>query len=586
MIALSRCLFGLLLGAAALPAQADEGPFRFVPADSTAVFKLSGPAAFAEAFAGTRLRQLLDGPTLGPLFGQANETFMQMAAVGQVPFDPEEVVEAVQAYSGDALAVVMLDKEALVDAMGAGVVPDFAVCLVFGGDGHTDLRAVAEFFELRAEEENVVLTDVTVGEHRLRVDMAPGLGSAQLSVPQVIGEDLVMLVGTDLEQQAAWFLEPQASWEPDEEFVGAQMGARVDWQAVTSMIEEGMLVGGGPDADVGLEVFELTGLMSVRSLQLTVAADESDVVGTASLGFNDQPRGLFEAIMAGGNQKRPELLAYLPPSAPAFWAGDFRFAAIYDLVQEFGLLAEATAGMNPIAEGEEMFSEMMRVRLKEDLLDHMGDQALTLVDPAAATSLFPEDELDEVSGPLAGNCAAWSLRDGRAFGASLETALRSRGLHVARKREEYQGEQINRINLLGLLDLEYVVTEDLLVLGDGSCEYSRRLLRQVLDERAARRRGEPVGELPKGVDDLLSRMPPDWSSLTAMFMPDYIQVALSVFELLQQSPFAGMGAADPDLDMIRQMLTGLATDMRAAGLEFLVSTVTETADGLVAQVRW
>ena len=71
-----------------------------------------------------------------------------------------------------------------------------------------------------------------------------------------------------------------------------------------------------------------------------------------------------------------------------------------------------------------------------------------------------------------------------------------------------------------------------------------------------------------------------------MFMPDYIQVALSVFELLQQSPFAGMGAADPDLDMIRQMLTGLATDMRAAGLEFLVSTVTETADGLVAQVRW
>ena len=49
MIAFSRCLFGLLLGAAALPVQADEGPFRFVPADSTAVFKLSGPAAFAEA---------------------------------------------------------------------------------------------------------------------------------------------------------------------------------------------------------------------------------------------------------------------------------------------------------------------------------------------------------------------------------------------------------------------------------------------------------------------------------------------------------------------------------------------------------
>ena len=104
------------------------------------------------------------------------------------------------------------------------------MCLILTGDGHTDLQALVQYIEKDAEQSGRVLTDVTVGDYLLRVGSLGTGRDGQISLPQVIGEDLVMLVGTDLEQQAAWFLEPQAPWEPDEEFVGAQMGARVDWE--------------------------------------------------------------------------------------------------------------------------------------------------------------------------------------------------------------------------------------------------------------------------------------------------------------------------------------------------------------------
>jgi len=579
---MSNHRFGRALLACALTstlaAQESGGQFRFVPEDSVLVMKLAGPAAWGEAFADTSLRDLLDGATLGPMLRAADDRLTALLeASDELPFDPVELRATVEGNTGDLLLAVMMDVGSLPDAIENDEAPGLAVGVILSDDGHTDLQTLVDLVTEKVEEENRDgLTDLAIGAHRLRVQVS---NDPQASLPQLIDGDVVMLIGSDLEQQAGWFLEAEDHFEPDEMLLQSQLALHLDFSGIIPGFVEAIAeLSSGDERQI--ELLEILGLMSLESLDLTLTADESYLASTIQIRCNDRPRGLLD-LYGRGDEEGPQLLEYLPTNTPSFSATPFRIDAVYDVLTEAWDMFDDVAPMSR-AEAEEMVTEMLKVRLKADLIDHLGAQKMTLQEEIPDPSELYDDDIDGLSDILGDTCIALSLRDGRAFGESLETALRSRGLHVARKSEEYQGERINRLNLLGLTEIEYVVTDDVLALAIGGGEGGKRGLRGLLDERAARRSGEPAGELPKAIRERLSRMPADWNGLTVTSVTEQLQSFWTILEPVSDFGVPGL----PDADMVQQFIESLEADLRQLGLDRVVMTMTITPDGIDQRLRW
>jgi len=166
---------------------------------------------------------------------------------------------------------------------------------------------------------------------------------------------------------------------------------------------------------------------------------------------------------------------------------------------------EEAAGMD-WNEAQTAFAESMKVRLKEDLIDHLGTEMLSLADLAAQAEEIDPDQDDPLAG-IGSSCIGIGLRNGKAFAASLESMLRSQGLHASRKTEDYQGNKIHRLPLGGLIEVEYCVTDELMLLAIGKGESARQSLRGVLDARA---NPAAEGEAPTKIKATLATMPAGW----------------------------------------------------------------------------
>src|SRR5204862_200381 len=92
-----------------------------------------------------------------------------------------------------------------------------------------------------------------------------------------------------------------------------------------------------------------------------------------------------------------------------------------------------------------------------------------------------------------------------AVDADVALTANTRGLHAARKTEEYAGTKVHRLRVG--VEIEYAVTDDLLLLGFGNSAGAQKSLRAVLDERAARAAGKPAAEPTAGVKERLTRLP-------------------------------------------------------------------------------
>ncbi len=581
----------LCCAAGALPAQTSTDVLRHVPKDCCLVVRTSGLAGWRDAFAKTQVAKLCQGPTLGPLLRQLEQVIDSgiESAPADLPADLAKLRAAATDYSGSAVFALRIDMASLGEAIANKSAPKMTVAMLFGGDGHTDLAELAEMARKNAEEDaGTKLRDLVVGDHRLRVESS---GPFSVSLPTMIGDHLVMLVGNDLDADASAFLDGEGGVE-FETTSGQTMAVHADLRGAMHALQA-FVIERAQAADAPVDVdalIRLAGFWSIDGIDVAVGAEGLHAACDATLHFNDQPRGVWGMYGTGGHGAL-HLLNYVPTESDSWSVTEFHFGAVYDTLAAMWEEAGDAVPMSREA-AEQAFAKAMKVRLKEDLIDHLGSEMMTAQENlGAGDASDDEDDADGMGSgmsaamkPLSGTCFCVGLRDGKAFAASLETLLRGRGLHAARKTEDYQGEKVYDLRIGGVVEVEYVVADDLLLVTIGGGDKGKRALRAVLDERAARRSGKQAGELPKAVQERLAAVPAGWNNISILHLEAQLQTFATIFANgFNES--AG-GAVELRPEAIASTIERLLPELRQLGLDRIAGVGYMTADRWVVRLRW
>jgi hypothetical protein len=570
--------------AAALAAQETVpavSAMRFVPADAIAVVRCAGPGAWKTQFAGTRLAKLLKGPTLGPLLAQVgaelDKGIAKARESGKV--DAEALERFLGEYSGEIVVGVSCELGGLAEAIEKDEPPPFGVVVAFGPDGKDDLKTLARN-AIEAAEDEPRLRDLKVGERTLRVSHDDDM---MMTLPFELDGWQVFLFGSEVEKQATALFAGKERFEmpalhlqgPLAVHVTADKALDALLSAAAAKAEEN---GMPMDVKAMLDQF---GVASVRALDFVVGSDGEHAAAEARLSFNDKERGIL-AVLTPATKAPPPTLAYVPVGADVFSITPVDLGALYRTITT---VWDSMAEQVPMsrADAEAAFTEACKVRLKEDLLDHLGTELLVVDDDSVpAVPGEDEDPLAAAMGAVRG-CWAFHLKDGKAFGESLEKLIRARGLHAGRKSEEYQGVKVSRLNLGGF-EMEYAVTADLLLFAIGKAEGSKKALRGILDEAAERAAGKKPGDMSEAIKTRLARMPGGWQGVGAT--PPYVMFAAMV------GAMRGAIANDPRLPiaqhvkMLEEIVGKLQGDLKQFGLEQMVGTQHIEASALSYRLRW
>lgn len=560
-----------------LAAQDKADPFRFVPADAQLVVRIPSPAKARAMFAGTSMQKLWDSAAGRRLVVPAKAALEEMIekARKEEPRAAEFLDAILNEWAGDLVLGVRVDLAGLMSDDDEA--PPYVASVTLTSDGKIDLAThAAALAELAEEESSEQKLDLEAGGHTFRA-ARDGTGDV-FTFPQAIDGNLVLFVGSDLEKDLASFAGSDARFQSAGAESQRAMSAHVSVDLLAKAMRAGLVeaLEGAPfDVD---KLFTAFGLDALTAFELSVAPHGEHVGLDMTMAFGDGPRGIFGIAATEPSSKK--LLRLLPADADMFSVGRLPIGPLVDWVG--GLVDEVSpaTGMD-WKTAQDAFAEECKVRLVEDLVAHLGSEMLMVQDMKAQMEQIAADEdADEVSAAFAGTCVGMELRDGKAFGASLEKLLRSRGLHAARKSEDYQGTKIYRLNLAGMLEVEYAVTDDLLLVGGGSSEASRRSLRAVLDQRA-----QPAeGDLPAALAAKLSKLPDGWSSFGVSSLSSILDAASTVATTAAaQMPAGRGGRAQAD---VAEGMKGLSTELRRLGLESMYSAFFVTKGRMEIRYLW
>ena len=564
-------------------APAQDPAFRFVPKDAALVVRMGAPARWKKDFADTALAKLMAAPALQPMMAQVSEamTAMMTEARGS-GFDADALERMVADYQGDLVMSIAVDwKKADLVTMGdEDPSMPFAITIAATPHPSYDLAALAKAIDasmqkMLDEPDAPKSKELAIGELRLRAVADTGEAGMWGTVPAMVDGHLVMFFGNDVEAHATKAIEGKDRFEAAEA-AGAPMFVHGDVRGFVGALEDSMAeleeMGAAP-FDFG-DLLDTMGLRAMESMRMTVGAEGKHLVADLKMGLRGDKRGAM--AMLPQTKAQPKLLRLLPASASNWTVTQLDLGVLYATAEQFVTLLEAEMPMS-WADMMTAMADELKVRLKEDLLDHLGGEMLLLNDAD------PEAELDDDS-PLAAigdMCMVFSLRDGAAFGKSVETMLRARGLHAARKTEEYQGAKIHRMTLLATIPLEYAVTDDLLLLAIGDGERSRASLRGVLDAKAS---GTPT-ELPAEAKAHMEAAPAGWCGV-GMTRPAETMAGLAK----AMSEAAALGGEDDEdagqLGMIGSVLEAVAGEMKRLGIETSMAFVYSGPQGIGYRLRW
>ncbi len=581
----TRLLALALASGFVLPCQQPASPFRFAPADAAIVLRVAAPAKWREQFAKTQIAKVFTAPTLGPLVQQLNAMIDRgLASMRESGgFDADLVEKLLTDYKGEIVVALTIDYEDLAAAMAEDRPPHLGVTLALTPDASYDLAALAAAITTAAVDEAPPegFRDLQVGDVRLRY--AASDGEPQTAVPALVDGHLVLLVSDDLAKFAPQALDTKdryrgAATAPTTGTTAAGGNAstlhvHVQLAPIVKALRSALAEAPTPfDLDA---VLEAVGLGALHSATMSIGADGKYLAADGELRLGPGERGMFAMFPSG---RRPtKLVPWIPPGSDSFSVTTVDIGALYTMV---GRVWEQLGDAVPMTwdQAQVAFAEGMKVRLKEDLIDHLGMEMLT-VQNADATAGAPADEQDPLAG-VAGMCVGITLKNGTAFGESLEKMMRARGLHAARKTEQYQGSAVHRLTLAGLLELEYAVTDDLLLVALGNTEAARAALRGVLDTRT---NPAAAAELPAPVTERLARLPADWSGLSVTSMPAWFAMMATMVE---QSVQQAVGETPQELAGVLAMLQQLGGDLERLGLQTMVSTGHVGPDSFAMRARW
>lgn len=564
-----------LASSSLLPAQ-DKGSFRFVPADADAVLRLAAPAKWKQQFATAQITKLFTGSTLGPIVEMAGKSMDQgMAQLRESgAFDADLVESLWSNYKGDLVIAASIDFAGLPQAMQVNGMPSFGLVIALTPDGAYDHGKLAAELQKRIEESaNETFTDLQVGEHRFRASKTEGEPGATL--PTLVDGHLLMLVSDDLEKFAAKVLGDSPRFSAADGTSAMYMNAKFG-PMMKAVVE---LADAFADAPVDMgPILAATGLTTLESFSMSMGAEGKHLAGQFDMDFAAGDKGLFGMLLGGSGA--PKMLRAVPANADTFSVSSFNLGALYTTV---GKIWSAMGDQVPMTweEAQGAFAEEMKVRLKEDLFDHLGNEMLSVQDIAASAAAAAEADEENPLAMFDGSCFALQLRDGKAFGESLEKMLRARGLHASRKTEDYQGLKVHRLRLAGLVELEYAVADDMLALAVGNSESSRQALRNVLDARA---NPAAAGELPAAAKEGVAGLPGGWTGLSVVSMAAWMTGMSTAFETGLQA--GGLGEAPQELQMVLGMMKGVGGELDRLGLKSMISTSYAKPNGVSARFRW
>lgn len=501
----------------ATTAAVKTAPFRFVPDDATVVARIAAPAKWRELFAATHFPKLLASDTVAPWLAELRKGFdAQMEEVrGEGVIDVDLVQKLVSEYRGEIVVAITLDASALAAHKGDGP-PPFVGSVTLTPDGNFDLGALAANIAKAAEDDGGrPLRDVTIGDHKLR--MTDDSLDTDGTLPVVIDGHLVFLFGHDLEKAGGRVFDTTNRMPPAGDDHGFWARANLEPVLGALMTKIGDLA---QDEGAPFDIVPLLrglGLGAIEDVTLGIRAAGKHGQMEMTVGTGERDRGLIDVLPA--DPAGVKLLGRLPAGGEAFNMMAVDFGAL------FAVIAKTWQGLGdevPLRwdDAMAMSTDALKVRLKEDVIDHLGRGVILLGD------ISGDVDPDAADAPM--GCLVVSLRDGKAFNTSLEQMLRARGMHAARKSEDYQGEKIHLLRVAGLFELEYAVTADMLVVALGRGEGSRAQLRGVLD---AARQSTP-NELPKAVTEHLAVLPPGWVGLGVTPMGDYLTNMSAMFTAL------------------------------------------------------
>ncbi|HEU4418531.1 MAG TPA: hypothetical protein VFT55_06300 [Planctomycetota bacterium] len=572
--------FSTIVLCVSLAAQEAVAPFRFVPADSCLVVRTAAPAKWKQHFGKTQVAKLLGAETLAPFIAQANTAIdagiEEIRSKGK--FDADLLQRLLKDYTGDCVFSLQVDFSDAEAAFAGHRSPAMSVVCALTPDGSFDLGAMAialqAFSEADAQENRSPLKDLMVGDQRLRVTSD---GPLQVAVPFLHEGHLILLAASDLEKQAARLLGAADRFEGEVDARPLSVLAKLDGPVDMLMKVVAARMKERPAPFDIAQMLQDFGLRSLKFASLALGAEDKHVVSEFHLSLGDGERGLFSTVML--DQARPKLLRWVPGNSEAFSVGAFDAGALFAVVKS---IWELMGDDVPITfeKAMEAFTEATKVRLEEELIAHLGTEMMTVGDAEAQIDAAALDETGSSPPILQGSCIGIALRNGKAFGESLEKILRSRGLHAARKTEDYADAQVHRMTLGAMLELEYVVTDDLLLLALGKDEAARRNLRVVLDVRAKPGEG---GEVAPAVAAHIAAVPAGWSGISVTQVPQILEATSIVFGTLPVM----VGVDDPEaLDMAVSVMKGLAGEMKRFGLQVMISTSHTSERSLVQRLRW
>ena len=564
-------------------APAQDAAFRFAPKDATLVLRMGAPARWKKDFADTAMAKMMSAPALAPMMDMMGTAMEQaMAGMRGSGFDADLVERMLADYQGDFTLSIAVDwaKADLVTMDGEDPSLPFAITVAAAPHASFDLAALATAIDggvrkLLEEPGAPKTKEVPAGELRLTaVADEDGMWG---TIPAIVDGHLVMFYGTDVEAQATKAIEGKDRFEAADAG-NTPMFVHADLRGFVTAMDQGVAeieeMGGAP-FDMG-ELLDAIGLRSLQDFRMTLGADGKHLVSDVQLGLRADKRGLMAMLPQSSAQ--PKLLRALPAATSNWTIMPLDLGVLYTSAEQIVTMLEAEMPMS-WPDMMTAMAEELKVRLKEDLLDHLGGELMALSD---ASELADEDEAGNPANPLAainGQCMVLSLRDGAAFGKSVETMLRARGLHAARKTEEYQGAKVHRMTLAGVLELEYAITDDMLLLALGRSESARASLRGVLDAKAS----GTATELPAAVKAHLDAAPAGWCGVGVTRPADTMMgIGQAMVGLVAMS---GGGEAD-QLGMVADVLQALAGEMKRLGVDTSVGFLYSGPKGVGYRLRW
>ena len=568
-------LVAALLSIAPGRTQAAPDLLRFVPDDAVAVVRTVGLASWAEQFGKTNVGRAFAAATVQKAGRRLWTTAMAEPGFASATVSRLEALAAALAgHAGEIVVAATADLRDLADRP-----PKFAVMLAMaGGDDELDALEDATRQALGAGGDERRIEGESFVVHRL--------ADYEITAPVRRHGASFVFVGAELTLAIPEFWrERQEAHAAASELRRGPFVARFELPFLLQLKDALLPVleqrEGVPPAVVEA-IVDLIGLRSLGTLTYRIAADDADVVQEAVLELRAGERGLLGALLPP-RTGAAGILESLPAAARNWSAWRFDTGQVLDLYRRtFEVLRDVLPMTREQVEAK--FTEFAKVRLVEDVLAHVGDEALRLEDfaPPSATG---EPTLDELASHGNRGCLVLKLRDATAFAASLEKALRARGLHAGRKTEDYGDARIHRFKPLGF-SLEYSIAGDVLIVGIGGGETVTQYVRSILDRVAERAKGNPRAELRPEVAARLRALPADWTMLDIGSMEELLDGLVGTFDSLTSILAEAGSEAEPWLPATIEFSRCLRAAVKANGIDVTATSTTHSQGRIVMRSAW